>query len=350
MGDNKESNGRGKVMPAHDLETAPDGALAVSGLDLRGYRARVLHDSKSRPVLTYSATYFDPSKDKLVKKVIIGKGYYRDDGPGTYAFMRQLWSDGFGQDRSLTIPEPMAYCPEHRLLLQGRAPGKPLYAYIDAPESAVRQVRLTARWLAKLHGASVTAVPVVSPEREEEKVRAYVEALVRVIPGFAARVGRIGERVIAGIKTLDPGRLAPTHGDFQPKNVHILRNRVTVIDFDRYALGDPGRDLGHFVAQCMTMSYVRAGSFERIRPWNEAFLDEYERLAMPGALSTLPVFIGRTFLEILYYKLFVKPVKDAYFVPAWLDECERWLDEVRAPAALPIEADAGSLGAGVAAR
>ncbi len=75
---------------------------------------------------------------------------------------------------------------------------------------------------------------------------------------------------------------------------------------------------------------MRSGSFEAIAAWNAVFLDEYARHAGPWALAALPVFIARTFLEVFYYKLFVRPVKDLSFVPAWLDECERWVERVRA--------------------
>ena len=53
---------------------------------------------------------------------------------------------------------------------------------------------------------------------------------------------------------------------------------MTVIDFDRFALAHPARDVGHFIGQSMTMSYTRTGSFEEIEPWNMAFLKEYAGL------------------------------------------------------------------------
>ena len=40
-----------------------------------------------------------------------------------------------------------------------------------------------------------------------------------------------------------------THGDFQPKNIHLDRSRLVVIDFDRAAWAPAGRDLGHFIGQ-----------------------------------------------------------------------------------------------------
>jgi hypothetical protein len=258
--------------------------------------------------------------------VIIGKGYHRGDGAMAYQILTQLWADGFSNDR-LTIPEPLAYLTDLSLLLQTLAPGKPLYLYLDRPSSGIKLVRQTARWLAKLHKAVVTDAPVVQLSQEENKLAFYRDGLMQACPQVAGRFEDLCNRSVAAIQSLYPWQGVPTHGDFQPKNIHVGRGRVTVIDFDRFALAPAARDLGHFVGQCLTMSYVRAGSFREIADWNSVFIDEYVRCTSDEVLHTLPAYIARTFLEVLYYKLVVRPVKDPSFLPAWLDECERWLNQ-----------------------
>lgn len=316
-------------VPAADLMTAPMTALANNGLVVRSCRARVLRPSESRPVLRYAVTYFDRKTNAAVRKVIIGKVYARGDGAEAFECMSRLWAGGFARDPRLTIPEPLAYIPELRLLLQGRAPGNSLYVHLDKLAAALPLVRLAARWLAKLHRASLESAPLLPADYEQRKLSSYRDALVETCPSFAARIEHLTERTLASLGMLRLRHAVPTHGDFQPKNIHIWRKRVTVIDFDRIALAHPARDLGHFIGQSMTMSYVRTGSFRDIEPWTAAFLDEYGSSAPPEALRELPAFIARTFLEVLHYKLFVRPVKDPRFLPSWLDECERWLD--RAP-------------------
>jgi len=312
-----------------ELMAAPVAALASRGVVVESCRARLLRPSKSRPIVQYTVTCLDREKNATVRKVIIGKGYYRGDGAGTFSCMSRLWSDGFANDRTLTIPEPVAYLAEQSLLLQGRAPGRPLYAYLDDPAAALGPVRLAARWLAKLHRTGLAGAPVLQPEQEEAKLGTYTDVLVQVCPLFAPRLQSLAERIARSLMALVPRWSVPTHGDFQPKNIYVCRQRITVIDFDRFALAHPARDLGHFIGQSMTMSYVRTGSFREIEAWNSAFLDEYVRLASAEALRELPAFIARTFLEVLYYKLFVRPVRDPSFLPAWLDECERWLDKIQ---------------------
>jgi hypothetical protein len=49
--------------------------------------------------------------------VIIGKEYFRHDGARTFEAMKLLWEEGFAEDHSLAIPEPIAYVPRLKLLL-----------------------------------------------------------------------------------------------------------------------------------------------------------------------------------------------------------------------------------------
>ena len=327
---------------AEKLMDLPIAALSEAGLIVRSYRAQVLKISKSRPILRYDVACFDDREDAIVRKVIVGKGCYRHDGARTFEFMRQLWSQGFSEDALLTIPEPIAYVPELKLLLQGWAPGDALYAYIDDPAVASEPVTLAARWLAKMHRTRLRGVPVLPLEYEETKLRTYRNVLMQICPESAERIERVAWRILASLEALDSRQFVPTHGDFQPKNVCVLRDRVTVIDFDRFALAHPARDLGHFIGQSMTMSYVRTGSFKEIEPWNAAFLDGYAQVASPEALSALPVFVARTFMEVLKHKVFLDPAKNTHLVPAWLDECERWLE--RSPTTETLPGEAGSSG------
>jgi hypothetical protein len=45
----------------------PIADLSETGLDVRGYEARVLKTSKSRPILRYAATCFDKEKNTLIR-------------------------------------------------------------------------------------------------------------------------------------------------------------------------------------------------------------------------------------------------------------------------------------------
>ncbi len=97
-------------------------SLMRQGLEVQQYRARMLKASQSRPVVRYLLICFDHTRQTSLRKVVISKGYYRDDGALMFEVMQQLWQDGFGSDRTLTIHEPFDYLPESRLLLRKPRP------------------------------------------------------------------------------------------------------------------------------------------------------------------------------------------------------------------------------------
>ena len=110
-GDLSDRTRAAELSLAEGLMDLPIADLSETGLDVRGYEARVLKTSKSRPILRYATTCFDKEKNALIRRVIIGKGYFRHDGARTFEAMKLLWEEGFAEDHSLAIPEPIAYVP-----------------------------------------------------------------------------------------------------------------------------------------------------------------------------------------------------------------------------------------------
>ena len=172
-------------------------------------------------------------------------------------------------------------------------------------------------------------LPGLPPEFERETLAKYADRLSLEVPTIASRVQELVAQTLDCLPTTQSPSVV-THGDFQPKNVHLDRVRIVVIDFDRAALAPPARDLGHFVAQTLTMGASRHGTLDALRPWTDTFLGAY--LAAGGndaALAATPAYVGRTFAEVLFYRLVVRPVPDRSFVPAWL---EAWAESVDAVA------------------
>jgi hypothetical protein len=186
----------------------------------------------------------------------------------------------------------------------------------------------TGRWLAALHGADVDELPGVDVDAIRRQLLRFEGGLRTAMGADWARMRRCIEALAAAWPL--SAEVVVTHGDFQPKNIFVDDAHVTVIDFDRCALAPPARDLGHFLVQSMTMSFVRCGTFDRITGWNDAFLEGYLGRPGPPSVDGLALAITYSLIEIMYYRLFVKPVRDPSFVPAWLDECERQLETAAA--------------------
>ena len=264
-------------------------------------------------------------RDDLVELAVIGKGAKRssaaDEPARALELMRALWRGGFGEDRALTIPEPLALVPDPPTLLQAEAAGQTLECWLDDPLPAIGAVGLAGRWLAKLHAFDVSNLPPLRAVDEGAKLRACAERIGATYRGSSKRSHALAERLISLLAVLDAEGPVLTHGDFQAGNIIVAENVVAGIDFDHAALAPPARDIGYFAAQAVTRMYVRTNSMTTGWPWAAALREEYLR-HRPDGDAGFRAYFARTLLEVLYYRLGKSPIAALPLVPAWLEWCE----------------------------
>lgn len=302
------------------LEALPVRCLSVD-------KTSVLHASRSRPVVRWDLTVQDRAGRRSPLPVV-GKGFTAGGGLEAWWLLRRLHELGF-DDAVLRVPQPYGYDPTRRLLAQEVAPAGSLHDLIDGNLRASTQaVRRVARWLARLHAVTgVVGVPTLAADFETTKLGGYALALSEVLPAAASRISDLTGATLAKVADAATDPPVLTHGDFQPKNVHLDSSRVVVIDFDRAALAPAARDLGHFLGQTITMVAAAHGDLETASPWTAAFLEEYVASGGdPRAVRSTAGYVARTFAEVLHYRLVVRPVRSRSFVPAWLAAWERHLD------------------------
>ncbi|WP_222267307.1 phosphotransferase [Modestobacter marinus] len=286
----------------------------------------VVHPSRSRPVVRWELTVDAGSGPAPL--AVIGKGYRKGGGEEAGRLLRQLRRAGFDHPR-LQVPAPFGFDPVRRVLAQEEAPPTTLRSLLDGdPGRAAPVVAQVGRWLARLHGVTGVDVPVLVEDFERGKLTEYASALAEVLPHAEDRLRSLTERTLDGLAR-DTGPRVVTHGDFQPGNIHLGGNRVVVIDFDRAAYAPAARDLGHFIGQTLTMGASRHGSLDAATPWVGAFLRGYATAGGDrAAVAAASTYVARTFAEVLFYRLVVRPMRDWSFVPAWLDAWEAALDGV----------------------
>lgn len=312
------------------LESPPPlGALPVRCVSID--RTAVLHASDSRPVVRWQLTV-ESEAGRRSPLAVVGKGFLLGGGEQAWWLLRRLREVGF-DEASLRVPQPYGYDPARRLLAQEEAPPQTLYEMLrEDPASATATVRRVARWLARLHAAPGVGLRGLATDFETMKLAEYGRALAAALPAMAGRIAELTDATLGRLAEATADAPVVTHGDFQPKNVHLDPSRVVVIDFDRAASAPAARDLGHFVGQTETMGAALHGDLAVTSSWVAAFLDQY--VASGGstaAVRSIPGYVARTFAEVLYYRVVVRPVPDASFVPTWLDAWERHLlDEAHA--------------------
>jgi hypothetical protein len=291
---------------------------------VRTFGGEVLHASRSRPVVRWVVT--DSSEEGTSRFSVVGKVYGKGGGEQAHALLVRLREAGF--TGRYDVPAPLGWVPGRNLLLQGEAPPAILYHGLADLTGSLPDVRRAGAWLARLHAVTDTGLAPLPADFEASKAEEYVSRLSLAHPPLTWQLRDIQRRLLPLLDAAAAGELVPTHGDYQPKNLHLDAERFVVIDFDRAALAPAARDLGHFVGQSLTMAAAAGHASDGpARAWATALIDGY--LGAGGAASAVaatPAYVARTFLEVLFYRLVVRPVRDPSFAPAWVDACAGWLE------------------------
>ena len=313
---------------AESLLDAPPPVDDLRGTVLSTLDGEVVHASRSRPVVQWRLSVNGDGPARTV--VVIGKGFRKGGGEQAWQLLRRLRVAGF-DDPAFSVPQPYGFDPARQLLAQEAAPPRTLHdGLIGDPATAVADVRRVAQWLARLHDIGEIGLPPLPTNFEQEKLLSYAEGLAGAVPSHEARVRALVTRTTDALAHV-AGPCVTTHGDFQPKNIHLDDQRVVVIDFDRAAQAPAARDVGHFIGQSLTMAASRHGAIDAAASWVDAFMSAYREAGGGASVEAdVPAYVARTFSEVLFYRLVVRPVADFSFVPAWLEEWEFALEQAEA--------------------
>ena len=81
-----------------------------------------------------------------------------------------------------------------------------------------------------------------------------------------------------------PSGWACLHGDAHPKNALDDGHRITLIDLEQVAAGDPAAELGSVLAALVYKSITGDRAAETVATWKTAFVNAYARSAtLPSA-------------------------------------------------------------------
>jgi hypothetical protein len=172
---------------------------------------------------------------------VIAKIYPDEGGERAFRNMQKLWHSSFGERRQPPgLPRPLDYLPDAGVLIMERLEGRPL-AEMSRPqnESFDQAIRL----LTALHDCDA------QPDARRT-ARGIVRSAQRKAARIAERAPQYADSIRTVVEALAAARpkdseLVPSHGDCSPRNVLVGRNRVALIDWDRFQWADPCRDLAY---------------------------------------------------------------------------------------------------------
>jgi len=194
-----------------------------------------------------------PDRASLALETIAGpiviKFFQPNGKPEAFENMVCLWRSSFGERRIPPgLPRPLAWLEEHSALIMERIDGYPM---LESMASGVERLEEIARTLVDLH----TSDAHPSQRRDARRVVRSIQRKVADLAGsgiehhLAQVADRLAERLPDVTHSDDhPVELAPGHGDFSPRNVILSSGSIRFIDWDRFRLADPARDLAYFGA------------------------------------------------------------------------------------------------------
>jgi hypothetical protein len=261
-------------------------------------------------------------------ETVYAKLYTDKLGAHSYKVLKALWDNGFDDDSHFRVPEPLAFLPDHNLVLMRGVPGIPLVKALngDGEMDLNEGCRKAARWLAMFHRSSIR---VGDPEPDWDSLKVF-RLSVRLVKAAAARSNQslalldFMHSLKALLKDLPPKRLiTQTHGRYHHEHVFINGDDVAVIDLDRCQPTDPAKDVAEFLRVLRMSAFRLHHDMSRANEATQAFLDEYFRY-LPEVAASLP-FYWSAFLSLSLFGMLKKLGPDD---PRWATMLDFHLQEM----------------------
>lgn len=239
-------------------------------------------------------TYFakaDGTEDKIP---IVCSAHSSEERENVYLALKYLWAADFPSE-TIDIPDPLFYSPYFRGTFYRGLKGENLLYFIKNNDFAtVEKIIIAgARLFARLHALPFDARANFNPINS--RIRTVVpgsENIIREVANrfpdkYAVDLRRIYAILIEKEEAYFQSgrRLTLIHGDAHPENViQTSLNRVGLIDFTDFCLGDLARDLGSFLQQLEYKILRKASDAASATAMKKLFLDTY--LAAAGLAMT----------------------------------------------------------------
>jgi hypothetical protein len=263
---------------------------------------------------------------QLEERCFYAKVYRKEeDGERTYEVARKLWEKTEAGGERFSVGRPVAYLSELRSLVQEEVPGSSLYDILLQEKEATPVARRAARALAALHldeDAPRLKRPRPSKEDFDRRLKRIGMTLGRACPHLELEVQEIVGAVSARSEAEAP--TAPIHGDLHLRHILLHGGRPALIDFDRFAEGDPLLDIALILSDLATMPLDSPLPRARARKASQAFVEEYFAHVPESWCDGFPTRYARALL-----KRAATISRRQSKMPGWRDKVEALIKEAK---------------------
>ncbi len=249
------------------------GDWELEGWDATPVRYRV--DLRACIRLTVRAR--DASAGEVAERRFFAKIYAREsEAERSWGIQREVTAALAAGHESCAVAPPRANQPDERVLVQDEVSGVSLLHLLRSSgvDEATEAVRRTARAVASLH-----CLPINAPAHQRElgrtdpqRLRRSADLLRAARSDLASAVTGIEERVLSGLAAIGDMPFVPTHGDCKPGHALLEGTRVVLLDFDKFAAGEPMLDVTNML---LFLRRERKSRREDPLALSRAFVEEY---------------------------------------------------------------------------
>jgi ATP-binding cassette, subfamily B, bacterial len=244
--------------------------------------------------LVFSARTRDYETSTKMERRCFLKVGRNGDGEEVYRLLQSFNVPRWQRRLRYRMVRPLGYLPELRTLVLEEAPGRSLQTLMTDGHDADAAGRAIARAVAALNtddAAGLRPHPLTAQRTEVEHAAGLV---TWAFPEAADDVRAVTE-IVSGLEEVPP---APIHRDLKPDHIFLEDDRVTFIDCDAVAAGDPVRDAAHLYAHLMCRVGMDSAPTTVSRAVALSFVDEYFANVPRGWRESFPVHCAGAFVEV----------------------------------------------------
>jgi aminoglycoside phosphotransferase (APT) family kinase protein len=224
-----------------------------------------------------------------------------------YQATKAIQQAGFGPQDEFSIPEPLAYLPSLRLLLQEKVEGPVAKEVFKRGDERIRAAAAErcALWLARFHALAPKAGPVSRPSDyvTSKTMRRYSLKIAKLVGRHAEKAAQLLHRLKDASASLSAVDMCAGHASYTPRQVILAEGRTVVFDWDGFDVADPARDVARFLAALRRLALGWLGSVRAMDGAVEVFLKTYLAAGPREATKNLRFFAAATYLNLAKHTL-----------------------------------------------
>jgi len=241
--------------------------------------ARLIRHKPGRRAVIEYVVHCSSADAQSGRRVLIGKARAKGLDAKSFRLTSQLAEEfEYREPIAVRVPRPYAILPEFNMWLQEKVLGEPATSFLFADNGTAVCAGIAAA-AHKIHRSSVSPLRTHSVEDEMTILTERLRAVAGMNPPWAERIEHLLEQCRRLALTLAAVAPCPVHRDFHPGQILVDPERLWILDFDLFSLGDPAVDVGNFIAHITELSLRQTGDAARYVKLERALEDGYVALA-----------------------------------------------------------------------